>query len=172
MVSRVATPTKNDTPTSTRARGQVTVACRLPAGLKLRLHRMVEKPEQSPLGMRTVKQAEAYGEPVNIRGYYADLMPAFAANMPIPSSPGGYALTHGVDAEFWAQWREQNCETEIVKNRLIYAYDTTDAVMGEMRDNEKVRSGLEPLDPANLPVAVRGIKTADEMRKRMERMGS
>jgi len=166
MVSRVSTAAKNDTPTSTRARGQVTVACRLPQGLQLRLFRMVDKPEQSPLGLRTVKQAEQYGEPVRIRGYYADLMPAYAANMPIPAAPGGYALTPGIDAEFWAQWLEQNRETDLVKNRIVYAHDTTDAVMGEMRDNKDVRSGLEPLDPANLPRDVRGIKPADEMRKR------
>ncbi len=132
----------------------VTVACKVSAGLVLRVYEMTEGSE--PVlggGSRTVQVARMKGEPVTLRG------PAmrFGQNK---SLYGGYALTHGVDAEFWETWLKQNAESALVINRQVFAHEKQDAVEKRAVDNKDARTGLEPLDPKNLPSNLnkRGLK--------------
>jgi len=74
----------------------------------------------------------------------------------------GYSMTPGIPKAFWDDWLEQNKEADYVVNGLIFAHAETASTMAEAREKEKEKSGLERLDPKNLP---KGIETADEMRR-------
>lgn len=136
----------------------VTVACKLPHGLALRLYDMVET--NQPVmggGMKVVKQAQQLPGEFMINGN------AHAQNAgPACQITGGYALTPGVPKDFWDRWLEANKGSDMVRNNLIFAHEQTSSADGEAREKEKVRSGLERLDPNNLP---RGLRTADAMSK-------
>lgn len=121
----------------------VTVACKIPNGLILRVFNQEEYDE--PVlggGVRKAKRAVQVGNPVKIDG------PAVPFGMQ-PNSPisGGYALTAGVDADIWTKWLEQNADLDAVKNKLVFAHARQDSAAAEARENETRVSGLQPIDP-------------------------
>lgn len=135
----------------------VTVACKLPHGLRLRIQ--AERETTVPVmggGMQSVKQWVPTGDEVVLKGVAHE----FGKSPNAPIAEGGFALTTGVNAEFFAKWMEQNKETEIVRQGLVFASGDAASVSDQAKDHAEVRSGLEPLDPENLPV--KGVETADE----------
>lgn len=64
---------------------------------------------------------------------------------------GGYGITPGIPEDAWNEWREANADSELVRNHLIFAYKSGDRLADDARDHEGTRSGLEPIDPDNLP---------------------
>lgn len=68
-----------------------------------------------------------------------------------PTLEGGYALTPGIPADFWAEWLAQNKDNPIVVNKTIFASDTRDAIEGLADDHKEFRSGFEPLVPDTDP---------------------
>ena len=93
--------------------------------------------------MREVKRAVKVGEPVTICGCAVYRGPGD----PPPVAPivGGYALTHNVDADFFSTWLEQNKDSDLVRNRLVFAHAKPDLATGQAKEQAEVRSGLEPL---------------------------
>lgn len=140
---------------------KVTVACKLPHGVRLRTFNM-EKDREPVMGggTREVKKAVWDGREFVIKGVAAPAGMAPKARM-----MGGFALTPGVDKDFWEAWLAQNKESDMVKNGLIFAQTQGDraSLRDNVKDHVKQRSGLEPIDPNNLPV--KGIEQADEMDK-------
>lgn len=123
-----------------RSGDKVTVACKLPHGLRLRLFKMVDGHENvSGNNVRTIKRAEQVGGDVVIKGVAVE----FGKDRALT---GGYALTPGVDKAFFDEWLKQNAEHDAVKNHMIFAAGTRDAVEGEAEDHAKDKSGQEPLD--------------------------
>lgn len=120
--------------------GTVTVACKLPNGLILRLFQMQDTEELvMGGGVRTVQKAFLMDhEPVKLRGCAAPF------GSPILTI-GGYALTYNVDAQFFAEWLRQNYDADSVKNGLVFAQLERDHVEGQARDQEELQSGLQPL---------------------------
>ncbi|MDB5448416.1 MAG: hypothetical protein JWQ97_3733 [Phenylobacterium sp.] len=117
----------------------VTVACKLPNGLILRVFDMVEHDE--PVmggGFRSVSRAHQTGTDVVIKGAAAP----FGMEKPLV---GGYALTSNVDADFFTRWLEQNAESDMVRNRMVFAHGRADHVRGQAREQDEITSGLEPL---------------------------
>lgn len=123
--------------------GTVTVACKLPNGLLLRVFQMVDSNE--PVmggGWRDVKRAEPFGEQVHIKGY------ALPANMQgIGLHVGGYALTPNVDADFWELWLNQNRDADYVRNGLIFAHEKKADAIAESKEKAQVWDGMGPLIP-------------------------
>lgn len=137
------------------ARETMTVACKLPHGLVLRLFDMVDEGEPQRDGsVKTVKRARQRYESgeVVLNGYVAKHTPGTQQ----PSVPSSYALTHNVPAAFFAEWMEQNKDSDLVRNKLIFGHGSADRVSGFSREHDKTLCGLEPIDPSNLP---RGIST-------------
>lgn len=135
----------------------VTVACKIPNGLELRLHEGFDWDE--PVmggGTRTTKMFRQIGNSVFIKGSAAP------HGVPIVLH-GGYALTPGVDADFWEKWVEQNAETALVKRHMIYAMPREDSAAAKGREQTEIKSGMERLDPAKLPKTGLGVEitTAD-----------
>lgn len=136
--------------------GTVTVACKVPNGIVLRLHRLVDVIEATPDGGRKVKMAQQYGNEYTVHGPARPFGQA-----PRTTVVGGYALTKGVPADFWNEWLRQNAHSDLVRNNQIHAYHTLDAVKGEAQEKAKVRSGMEPIVPDKDPRIPKRIKSAD-----------
>lgn len=142
--------------------GTVTVACKIPNGLRLRVFK--ETKVQEPVmggGTKEVPRFDQDGPEVVVRG------PAVPFGQTLQFAASGYALTT-VDAEFWAKWREQNKDHDAVKNGLIFASAKSDEVRGIAREREGTRSGLEPLQQRDDPRTPRknahlsGIEVAEK----------
>lgn len=135
----------------------VTVACKMPNGLLLRLFRWEEFDE--PVmggGSKTVRRAIETGERITLNGYAVPF-----GEIPEQQIAGGYGITHNVPADFWAEWLKQNGESDLVKNNIVFAHAKSADTVSQAREYKKQRSGLEPIDPNKLP---RGIKQAEEQR--------
>jgi hypothetical protein len=116
----------------------VTVACKLPMGLWMRVQEVYERRVAAPGGFMVEQAARDIGEPILIKG---------TAHVPnrMPNTPleEGYALTFGVPADIWARWYEQNRDSALVRNHMIFAHGSDTA--GQAREYRDMKSGLEPL---------------------------
>ena len=129
--------------------GTVTVACKIPQGLRLQLQHKMNR--RIPTGRGSdndydITEVNVFGGPV----YYV-FGPSMPAMGGVPDGyllpkalEGGYALTDGIPADFWATWLEQNELAEYVTNRMIFAYDGASA-KSAAREFKDQKSGLEPL---------------------------
>lgn len=137
--------------------GTVTVACKIPCGFVMQLYKMEEWDE--PVmggGKRPTKRARQTGEPVTLHG------PAKAIGKDVPwEIRFGVGLTHGVDADFFAQWLDANKDSDMVKGGHIFACAKSGDVAQEAKNRVSDKTGLEPLDRNNLPDEFKPlIKTA------------
>jgi hypothetical protein len=127
--------------------GTVTVACKVPNGLWMQVFQMEDA--QEPVmggGWKTVKRAVRAGQPVKING------PAVAYGKPAPHDIRfGVGLTYGVDADFYTAWAEQNKGSDFIVKRLVYAHAKTIEIDAQSKDQVSIKSGMEPIDPHNLP---------------------
>lgn len=121
----------------------VTVACKLPHGLELRVFDMIEVYE--PVmggGSRMVQKAQAMPVVVKINGFAYELDKG-----PRLQTFGQFALTFGVDKGFFDSWLEQNADSDLVKNGLIFSASAPDTAKEMAVDRRLERSGLEAVDP-------------------------
>ena len=136
--------------------GTVTVGCRLPAGLHLPIFRMqdIEEPLMNSAGVRKTKIAVPIGR-ITIKGT--------GRRVDDPRVIYGAALTPDVDADTFAKWLEDNKDSDLVRKGLVFAHAKPAEVSVIARERENERSGLEPIDPANLPPEFkRKIEAADK----------
>lgn len=134
------------------AGAKVTVACKMPNGLLLRVFAMETHSE--PVmggGVREAKSARQIGGTVKLNGNAVPF-----GKRPDHPIVAGYALTHGIDKEFFDKWLEQNRDSDIVKNSLVFAYDKGDSVRDAAKEHAKARSGLEPIEPDTDPRLPKG----------------
>jgi hypothetical protein len=134
----------------------VSVGCRVPMGLELRLFKGFDT--QEPVmggGTRAVTvYREVPGKSVMLKGF------ATAQGVsPGHQIIGGYGLTHNVDKEFMEEWLKQNAESDLVKNQLVFIRETPSEARKEANNLRDNKSNMERLDPNNLP---KGVKTAEE----------
>ena len=155
MVARAASKPRDEMISSDRVKpvprpatgtATVVVGCKLPNGLILRTFKMVEKTIRVHGMVSTETIAQEVGQRFTVRG------PALAFGQ-LPNIPivGGYALTVGVPRDLARTWFEQNADADIVHNQLIFCEDNIERATSRAKELRKVRSGLEPLDPNNLP---------------------
>lgn len=123
--------------------GTVTIGCKLPNGLVLRIFRMEEEAE--PVmggGSRMRKVARQIGEAIEVKGYSKPF-----GEEPRAQIIGGYALTPGIDGDFWELWWNQNQSSAIVRNGLIFAHDRTEDTAAQAKEQKATWDGLAPLIP-------------------------
>lgn len=136
----------------------VTVACKLPHGLILRVFDMEDVAE--PVmggGSRMTPRAHQRGQTVVLNGFANPVMAA-----PKTLTYGGYGMTYNVDKEFYQLWLVQNDGADVIVNNLIFAFDSPDDAREQAHDMAEVKSGLEGIDPTKtMRVGMFGIK-ADE----------
>jgi hypothetical protein len=125
----------------------VTVGCKMPNGLILRIFDMVK--ENQPImggGFREVSVAKAVGPTYTVRGYSAP-----EGRSPKATVIGGYALTAGIDADFWERWLAENKDADYVTNRLIFAHEKVTDTKAEARDNKDTWDGRHRMVPDTDP---------------------
>ena len=141
--------------------GTVTVASKLPWPLRLQLQESYPVSEEIfGGGVREKMRYRKVGPEVVINGC--------AVHMDRPNDKqivGGAALTHGVDADFWAKWVEQHKGFPPVRDGLIFAHAKPEVAASEARNVERIKSGFEATDPSDLPEEFRersgrGVKAA------------
>jgi hypothetical protein len=125
----------------------VTVSCKLPNGLVLRVFRTIEV--DVPVmggGVRKETKNEPLADVYTVHGW------SHAQNSaPHCTIIGGYALTGNIPKGHWDLWLSQNKNSAMVKNGLIFAHATVASAKDQAKDGRTVRSGLERLDPNKLP---------------------
>ena len=137
-------PSKPATGTAT-----VTVACKVPNGMILQLSEMVESFENLfGGGQRRIEVSVPVGPRVVVRGSAIDKAKLISGEIDYMRA-GGYALTPGVPKDFWDAWVEQHKYADYVVNKQIMAYGSEQGALSMARDHAAVRSGFEPIDPAN-----------------------
>lgn len=146
---------QNDSPSN----ASVSVASKLPMDLTLKLFTFVTKNELvMGGGTREVKVAEA------TRGAKQFIVQgnSWAQNKGAHQQiVGGYAITHGIPKDFWELWLEQNKDSDIVVNGMLFAHQEAASTTAEAKEKESEKSGLERLDPNKLP---KGLQTSDAKR--------
>ncbi len=120
----------------------VTVACKIPNGLDLRIGDFVEVTEHSPSGSVVTKQWRPRPGFVRIAGPGRRV-----GEDPTAPIAHGAALTFGVDREIFERWLEENKESDLVRNNLIFAAENRTEVSAQAREMVGELSGLEPLTP-------------------------
>jgi hypothetical protein len=129
----------------------VTIALRMPNNLVAKLYRFEETQENSPNGLRTIKVArEIEGSMKILNGWNATHFPnnpkTGRPKMNVPCIDGGQCgLTHGVDREWWTEYKKQNHDSPLIVNGFLFAHGSD--IDGMVREREDERSGLEPLVP-------------------------
>jgi hypothetical protein len=131
--------------TVTRAFETVTVGCKIPNGLILRLFRPAEVLEQTRDGLMKVKMAEPTGEQVVLNGSRYPGKPDEDERPYIIMH--GVAFTPDVSKDFWDTWLEQNKATDMVKRGLVFARAHDSDLRSQAAEMREVKSGLEPIDP-------------------------
>ena len=97
----------------------VTVACKLPHGLKLRVFTETMRPE-SVMGGGT-REVKVWDEIPDVS------FTVFGNSHPQNKAPkclivGDYALTPNCPKELWDLWLQQNKDSDVVRNGLIFAH--------------------------------------------------
>lgn len=140
--------------------GTLTVGCKIPSGLVLQVYEMADHDE--PVmggGVKVIKRAKQIGPSVKLNGCARRL------GYDTPHDiRGGVGLTYGVDADFFAKWLEQNKDEPYVTKGQVFAQPTEKnprEIGAQIKDHRSLKSGMEPLDPNNLPPEFKGkIATA------------
>lgn len=137
----------------------VTVACKIPQGMRCVIHEERELNEVTLGGSRRVKESFPTDREFIIKG------PAHAQNEgPRCRVVAGFAITEGVPKDLWDEWRRQFAALPAVKSGMIFAYESLDKVVDGAKDKRTVKTGLERLNPHALPQLDPRFKleTADE----------
>jgi len=130
----------------------VTIACKLPHGLVLRVFAWEEfdEPMRDGSFKRSKRARPIETMEYTVRGTWtASAGQAYARNNNAVTDllPGGYALTYGVPKDTWDLWYEQNRHSALVRNNIIFAQLTHVKATEQSKELRSVKSGLEPLDP-------------------------
>ncbi len=133
----------------------VTVASKFPLPIRLHLQKKITAREVTADG--TVRAAEAYVKDGN-KTFVVDGCARRVGEDTDKTIVGGFALTHGVPADFWEAWVKQNEEFPPYANGLIFAAPKNGTADGMARERKDFRSGFEPLDPKHWPAEFVGVK--------------
>jgi len=127
--------------------GTLTVACKIPTGLIIQAYTSEEWDE--PVmggGTRRAKRAIKKGDPIKLNG------PAkFFNKAPLHDIRNGVGLTYGVDADTFNEWIKQNADSDFVKKGMVFANAKTPEVDAQAKDRRGEKSGLERMNPKDLP---------------------
>jgi hypothetical protein len=135
--------------------GTMTVACKIPNGLMLRV--FVPETYDVPVmggGMKTVTRSRPTDWSCKLNGPARKLGQDVAHQI-----IHGAGLTHGVDADLFALWLEQNKTSDYVVKGLVFGQVKPNDTIQQANEHRHEKTGLEAVDPKNLP---------DEFKRKIE----
>lgn len=139
--------------TKSKFTGTVVVACNVPSGVVLRLHRHVNNPgyrgdSHGGIEPKMMWVADGSKPVIRVRG------PSVGRGSDAMSIryavAGGYGITTNVPRDYWEQWLEQNKDNPIVFNKMIFATPSASDTEKEAIKLD-MKSGFEPMDPSAAP---------------------
>jgi hypothetical protein len=116
-------------PNKSNSTDTVTVGCKLPHGLMLKLTKHGEGSRQ-----------------YRVRG-------SNASNI-----VGGFGITEGVPRDFWDEWVKHHAAISIVKQGLIFALGDKASVQDKAKEYASLANGLEALDPNKTPEGIKTLE--------------
>lgn len=170
-MAKLRHPTPQAPARPSHAGAKVIVASKLPMALDLQHCEMREVQRRLRETMWTELEAAKVGPIVRINGTAYPRGQAPEGFRAAPQMVAGYALTHGVDQDWWDAWEEVNRDAPFVKSGLIFAAETMDEIGQRARGEFKaVTSGLDPVSPPKdgaitdprLPKPVKGLTLTGE----------
>lgn len=72
---------------------------------------------------------------------------------------GGYGITHGVDKEFFEEWKRINADFPPLKKGLIFAHDKPASAAAQAKEQAELKSGFEGMNPDKPAPGVERAKT-------------
>lgn len=135
---------------ASQAGAKVTVASKMPNGIVLR--GFVESNEREPVmggGTRDVTIFRENGQSAVVQGTQVRV------GVPPPLLFGGYRMTPNVPKDLWDEWLKANRDSDMVRNRLIFAQDDDRRTQDEAKSYGSIETGLEGVDPANPGKSIR-----------------
>jgi hypothetical protein len=180
MPAKPATAAKLASPaikTSAPIKSTVYVCSKLPMSIELQLETQISRPMPGRFGMEPTVVKVKSGDIYIIRGIaraQGQLPKGYRLPRYVIEDSEGAAVTRGIPTEFWEQWMAENAETDMIKNRLVFAHADPDYLADEAREhlqegekNAGVVTGFEPLVPDRDPRLPRPI---DENISKIETM--
>lgn len=146
----------------------VTVASKLPMKIELQLceERRQNMPGRFGTVEETVHAKVGDSHIINGTAYPRGEPPEGFPDKPEMIKAAGFALTPGIPADFFEQWLDQNKNTDLVRNGMIFAHGSRDHLVGVAMENKDRRSGLDPMakdgdprSPRPMNSSVSAIKT-------------
>lgn len=140
--------------------GKVVVGCKIGVSyIDLQLQKPEQVDQQTMTGIRTVTEYRRVGQVVRIRGtaYPRGTLPDGFPDKPLIIA--GAAMNFGIDADFWAAWKEQNRLNPIVRNGMIFAASDADRAGAIATETKDLLSGLEPVNPKGDPRSPKSTRT-------------
>lgn len=125
----------------------VFVACKMPRGLYLQTHSFINQ-DVRVMGGGIEKRQVAVRNPEKFRIKPAVLQFGLIPNFPIVN---GFSITREVPSALWRQWMQENQNLQLVTEGLIAGFDTESDAIAYANEYGKLRTGLEPIDPAGDP---------------------
>lgn len=114
----------------------VTVACRMPSGVILRIFEMVDETKVTSSGMQTSKVAREV-QRVELNG-------SSPRNRQGPHFLNAAGLTQ-VSRHLWETWCAQNHDSDLLARRIVFTAGVEDDTNAAVREVESVLTGFEPL---------------------------
>lgn len=140
----------------------VMVACKLPNGLEIYDEVQVDAQEQMfGGGTKTVKVWRRSGETYILNGNAVDIAKLGTTGEVPHLIIGGFGITSGIPRDFWERWLERHKRDELVTKGYVKAMGSEIDIRRYARENAKLRSGLEPLDPENPRKVIPGLRQDD-----------
>jgi hypothetical protein len=144
------------------ARDVVSVACKMPNGLILRgMDRTIVPELVQGGGVREVVCFVPNGEQIVLGGTSARV----GDPRPPLLTASGYRVTPNVPKQLWDDWYAANKNSDLVRNRIVFASEKAEDVQAFGRQHDTVVTGLEGIDPRNPQKHVRGIAPQDAPRQ-------
>lgn len=129
----------------------VTICCKWPNGIVMRLYEIIE--DTIEVQGRKVTEFQSVLNPewpeYVLNGFSIDLGKMAGGIPPEHEIRGGFGLTHGIPKDFAKAWFEQNKLNPLVKNGLVFMANTENEGRAKAKEFAGLKSGLEPIDPAN-----------------------
>lgn len=144
--AHIMVPAAETPPVSTAAE-TVTVGCKLPNGLELHLDEMVDYRIPMNGGYVTEKRSRRLPDTYTLNGRAIDLAKIAATGSVPHLIVGGYGITNGIPRDFWERWLAANKDSDIVREKIVFAMADEGRAQGFALEHAGVRTGMEPIDP-------------------------